>query len=130
MPGIITALLRADAPLMTAAGGRVYCDETPEKTVPPYVLIRAMSATPAAPPSLRYDTYTIQADVVAVQGAYASCRALADMVRTALNAARGTHSAGTVTSVRVTTSMIGVDQPGSPALPRWVLTVDATGRSN
>lgn len=130
MPGLLTALLRSNTSLMSLAQNRIYCDEMPEGTAAPYVLVRAMSATPAAPPTLRYDSFAIQADVAAPLGQYAPCRALADAVRNALHACRGTYPTGVVTSVQVTTSMIGVDQPGSPALPRWVLTVDVTGRGN
>ena len=130
MAGELTKYLRADTTLMTATGGRVYCDEFPEGTIAPYVLLRTYNATPAAPPTLAYDTYTIQVDIYAAAGNYVSAASIASRVRSLLQAARGIRGAAIVTTVSVTTSQVGVDDTVSPALPRWVLTVDVTGRSN
>ena len=130
MAGELTKYLRTDAALMTATGNRVYCDEFPAGTVAPYVLLRTVNVVPAAPPTLAYDTYTIQADIYAPVSQHATAATVAGLLRKALHAARGVRGAARVTSVNVTTSLVGVDDSVSPAMPRWVLTVDVTGRSN
>lgn len=130
MAGELTKYLRTDTALMTAVGSKVYCDEIPEQCEPPYVLVRELSATPAAPPTLAYDIYAIQVDVYAPVSDYTGARANADKVRTLLHAARGVRGAARVTSVAISTAVVGVDSTGSPAHPRWVLAVDVTGRSN
>lgn len=130
MVGELTKYLRTNAALMTAVSSKVYCDEIPEQAEPPYVLLRELSATPAAPPTLAYDIYAIQADIYAAVNDYPGARSVASQVRTLLHAARGVRGAARVTSVTVSTALAGVDSTGSPAHPRWVLTVDVTGRSN
>lgn len=130
MAGELTKYLRAQAGLMTAVSNRVYCDEFPAGTVAPYVLLRNVNVVPAAPPTNAYDTYTIQADIYAPNGAHAQAGSIASLVRAALFNARGVRGTARVTSINVTTSSVGVDDTVSPALPRWVLTVDVTGRGN
>jgi hypothetical protein len=130
MAGELTKYLRAQAALMTATGSRVYCDEFPAGTVAPYVLLRNVNIVPAAPPTLAYDVYTIQVDIYAPASQHATAGSIASLVRKALQNARGVRGTARVTSINVTTSLVGVDDTVSPALPRWVLTVDVTGRSN
>ena len=130
MVGELTKYLRSDTALMTEVANKVYCDEIPEQCEPPYVLLRELSVTPAAPPTLAYDIYAMQADIYAPTGSYASARSIAEKVRNLLYAARGVRGAARVTTVTISTASVGVDSTDSPAHPRWVLTVDVTGRSN
>lgn len=126
--GILTTHLRTDATLMASADGHVYCDEVPTEVTEPFVLLRVMSATPAAPPSLAYDTYMVQADCVAATTTLAAD--LAGQTRNLIHQARGGAVDPRIASITVSTAYVGVDPTGSPAHPRWVLAVDVTGRSN
>ena len=59
MAGVLTTYLRSQSALMTLVNDKVYCDELPEQTEAPFVLVRALSVTPAAPPARGYPTNTI-----------------------------------------------------------------------
>ena len=130
MAGVLTTYLRSQSALMTLVNDKVYCDEMPEQTEAPFVLVRALSVTPAAPPTIAYDIYSVQVDCVTPAGSYEACMTLTDQVRSLLFSATGLRSNTRVTSVQIATATVGVDDTVSPAQPRWVLTVDVTGRGN
>jgi hypothetical protein len=126
--GVLAAYLRDDTGLMALVDDKVFADELPEGTVSPYVLLRTVSVTPAAPPSLAYDTFAVQTDCYGAIGDYPGTQTIADTVRSLLHSAAA--NVDDVAAARTTVSLVGADDTYSPAIPRWVLTVDVTGRSN
>lgn len=130
MAGVLTAHLRAQSGLMALVSNKVYAHELPQGTTAPYVLVRLLSSTPAAPPTLAYDSYAVQADCVGAVSDYDGATDICSAVRAALFDAPGVRSGARIASVQIGVASAGVDETSSPALPRWVLTVDVTGRSN
>ena len=130
MPGLLTAWLRDDEDLLDYVSGAIYCDRFPDGHTGVGVLVRGVNVLPTVAPTLAFDTYVVQVDVEGEDGGEAAMTDLVDMVRSRLHAARGVHDVGVVNSVTVGPTVPGVTAPDSPALPRWVLTVDVTGRSN
>lgn len=127
---IVTKTLRADSTLMAAVGNRVYADILPEAVTAPFVLVTVNSVTPAAPPTIAWDTVQIQVQIVGADNTESTLITTASRVRALIHGMDGSKPTGAaIQGVDIQAMNFGYADIDSPALPRWVLTVNLTARS-
>ena len=127
--GLLTTYLRADAVLMIATGGNVYCETVPDHPGDLFVLARTVDAEVTAPPSMGWDTYGLTVDVVGVMIDTTGCADAVSQVRDRVATFTGLHGDATVASTSIDNTTYLIDDSVSPARPRWVVAASVVART-
>lgn len=125
--GAVVRSVLADDPVIAGEATGVYLDTVPAGAVAPFVVVRVLTTTYAAPPTTAWDMAEVQVDVVGDEPAEAA--ALAGAVRDLLQDTRGTVGTTSVAAVDVVNTTYLLDTTSSPARPRWVVAVEVTAQA-